>query len=338
MLRHWREIDRVVRATHPPSIEIACPLGAPPDDAAPSGRLIRAWKKYVEYPLRVRLARGADVVHVLDHSFAHLLRFAPRGSRKIVTVHDLAPLEDDTLSPTQRQRFRRTLSWLNDADLLLCDSEFTAKALRSFLTHQPRIAVHLLGVNASAFAAPHELPGSIAWPAVPRLLSIGSALPRKNLDLLPAILEEVVREVGAVALVRVGARLPPELRRRIEAIVTPSRLLELGHASEHDLIAIYQNCDLLIFPSTLEGFGLPLLEAMAAGCPVVSSSASSLPEVGSDAVLYFDPADPHTAATQIVKILRGGALRASLIERGRLRARELAWEQHVLKLCEYYRE
>ncbi|HYR57806.1 MAG TPA: glycosyltransferase, partial [Chthoniobacteraceae bacterium] len=196
MLRHWRELDRVFRAMRPESIEIVCPLGSPPEGAVARGRFRRAWEKYVAYPLRLGLAGGADVVHVLDHSFAHLLRFVPRGARKIVTVHDLVPLEDRTLTPSQLGRFRRTVTWLNHADLLLAVSEATVRSLRKFLTAKPRIAVLPMGVNAAAFAMPRALPASIALPAVPRLLSIGSVLPRKNLALLPELLELAIRGAG----------------------------------------------------------------------------------------------------------------------------------------------
>lgn len=338
MLRHWRELDRAFRAEGDRSVEIACPLGLPPEITPPAGRFRRAWKKYAEYPLRVALAGRTDVFHILDHSFAHLLRFAPRGSRRIVTVHDLAPLEDGTLSPAQRARFHRTLVWLNEADLLLPVSEFTAKVLRSFLTENPRIEVLPMGVNIAAFEVPRTLPSGITLPPIPRLLSIGSALARKNLAALPDILAPVVRELGPVALLRVGAPLPLDLRRRIEAVITPANLFEFGSARDEDLVALYQSADALVFPSTLEGFGLPLLEAMASGCPVVSSDASSLPEVGGDAVLYFSPDDPAGAAAQIVRLLRDPALRAGLISAGRQRAAALSWERHAARLSAFYLE
>lgn len=338
MLRHWRELERAFHAEGDASIEIACPLGPAPEITPPAGRIHRAWKKYAEYPIRVRLAGRADVVHVLDHAFAHLLRFAPRSRRKIVTVHDLAPLADGTLSPAQLVRFRRTLAWLNDADLLLPVSEFTGRVLKSFLTAKPRMAVLPMGVNVAAFATPRALPSTITLPPIPRLLSIGSTLARKNLGVLPDILAPVVRALGPVALLRVGAPLPEDLRRRIEAIVSPANLFEFGAAPENDLVSIYQNADALVFPSTLEGFGLPLIEAMAAGCPVVTSNAASLPEVGGDAVLYFPPDDPSAAGAQLVQLLGDPALRDRLIAAGRGRAAGLSWERHTASLAALYRE
>lgn len=338
MLRHWRDLDHAFHAKGGDSMQIVCPLGSPPGIAPPAGRPRRAWDKYVAYPLRVGLAGQVDVVHVLDHSFAHLLRFAPHGSRRIVTVHDLAPLEDGTLSNTQLERFRRTLTWLNRADLLLAVSHATASALRAFLTTAPRIAVLPMGVDTEQFSAKRQLPATVKLPAIPRVLSIGSTFPRKNLAALPAILERVTRALGPVALLRIGQPLPDELRQKIGNVVKTENVIEFGVTPDEQVVAAYQAADALIFPSILEGFGLPLAEAMAAGCPVVSSNASSLPEVGGDAALYFDPADADAGAQHLIALVRDPALRAEMIARGRRRAAELSWKRHAEKLRDYYRE
>lgn len=336
MLRHWRELDTVVRAHPNPRFEITCPLGLPPGLAKPGNRLTRAWKKYRSYPRLLRQAGGADVIHILDHAFAYLLESAPRGAKKIVTVHDLAPLEDGSLTAAQERRFRQTLSWLNRADLLLCDSAFTARTVRAFVSEDVRIEVLLMGVNTSAFEQRRAFPPRLPLPPAPRMVSIGSALARKNLGALPLILGRVIREVGPVSLLRVGEPLPFDVRAGLDALLPPGSLVEYGRATDDEVVAIYQASDVLIFPSTLEGFGLPLLEAMAAGCPVVSSDASSLPEVGGDAVLYFDPGEPAVAAARIVEILRQPELREVLLLRGRRRVRELSWERHWENLVEFY--
>ena len=317
---------------------IDCPLGSPPAASTTASRFGRAWQKYAAYPLRLAFAGHADVVHVLDHSFAHLLQYAPKRSFKIVTVHDLAPLVDGSLDPSQARRFRRTLSWLNEADLLMPVSNATATALRSFVTGAPRTVTVPMGVNVEAFEMRRPLPPSVALPEIPRLLSVGSVLGRKNLGVLPAIVARVQAEFGPVMLLRVGERLPAELRRQLESVLSPGHLIEFGFVASEDLVAIYQAANALLMPSTLEGFGLPVIEAMAAGCAVVASNTSSLPEIGGDAAMYFDPADPAAAAAHVVAILRTPALRESLVERGRLRAREFTWQKHAATLVSHYLE
>lgn len=277
------------------------------------------------------------MVHILDHSYAHLLRFTPSDACKIITVHDLAPLEDpDSLLPTQFRRFRRTIEWLNRADVLLPVSAYTKKALQSFLTASPRIEVVPMGVDVGSFSRSLAMKSTVSLPQRPRILSIGSCLKRKNLGLLPDVLRRVIQVLGPVALIRVGEPLPPELRQRLTEILSPENLVELSLLEDAELVAIYQSSDVLLMPSRLEGFGLPVAEAMAAGCPVVCSSASSLPEVGGDAALYFNPSDSDEAADGIIKVLRNPDLRARMVDGGHRRAGELSWENHADRLAEIY--
>ncbi|MEQ1850408.1 MAG: glycosyltransferase family 1 protein [Chthoniobacteraceae bacterium] len=337
MLRHWQELHRAFSVRAHPAFQIRCPLGLPPDIAPPVGRLRRTFQKYVAYPWQTRLSGGAEVVHILDHSYAHLMRCTPAGACKIVTVHDLAPLEDpDALQPKQLRRFRRTVEWLNRADILLPVSEYTKKALLCFLTAAPRIEVLPMGVNVAGFSKPQSTKTASSLPQCPKILSIGSCLKRKNLALLPEVLRRVIAELGPVALVRVGEPLPPELRQRLDALLGEENLVELGLLADDEVVAIYQSTDVLLLPSRLEGFGLPVAEAMAAGCPVVCSRASSLPEVGGDAAMYFDPSDAEEAAAGIIEVLRNSDLRASIVDRGRRRAQELSWENHASRLAEIY--
>lgn len=338
MDRYWRELEREFAAPALGEFDVRCPLGTAPSHTRPAPRLLRIWNKYFLLPRLVRRVGDAQIAHVLDHSSAHFLRRIPAAVRKIVTVHDLAPLEDpDGLTPAQLKRFRNTVSNIRLADLLLADSAYTARAITAFLGEERNIHVLPLGVRAEQFVRPGALAPGRVLPQCPRILSVGSNLRRKNLRILPEVMGAVRKDFGPVALIRVGARLDEATLGRLHEAIGPEHVVELGNCADDELVALLHNVDALLFPSTLEGFGLPLLEAMAAGCPVVSSDASSLPEVGGKDALYFKPDQPSEAAAQIVSLLRQPRLREDLIARGRRRAAEFSWLSHAQKLAALYR-
>jgi glycosyltransferase involved in cell wall biosynthesis len=128
------------------------------------------------------------------------------------------------------------------------------------------------------------------------------------------------------------------IRSRLSSLAPKLNVVELSDLPEEKLIAAYQRADLLFFPSTLEGFGLPVLEAMASGTPVVASNAASIPEVGGNAALYFDPTDIEEAARLLLRVLSDPDLRAELRKRGQEQAAQLDWKNHFIRLCEYYRQ
>lgn len=101
----------------------------------------------------------------------------------------------------------------------------------------------------------------------------------------------------------------------------------LGHIPDQDLIALYQMATCLVFPSLYEGFGLPVVEAMTAGCPVITTTSSSLPEVAGDAALLVDPLNAKEMATAMQRILQDEALRQRMISDGHAQASRFSWEQ-----------
>ena len=117
-----------------------------------------------------------------------------------------------------------------------------------------------------------------------------------------------------------------------------SRVVVLGHVAAQRLPVLYQAANVLLFASFEEGFGLPVLEAMAYGVPVVASRASSLPEVGGDAVLYVDPHDPRDIAERVLNAVEDDSLRGRLIELGRKRAGDFPWRRTAELTCAVYDE
>jgi alpha-1,3-rhamnosyl/mannosyltransferase len=347
MDRHWRELEQQYGADKTGAWDMRSVLGAPPARSRRANRLTRMWQKYCAYPWLARRAAARDnpqIIHVLDHSFAHLLPWLPSnpGVRKIVTVHDLGPLhEPDKLTRLQRNRFRRNMESLRLADLLVADSEFTRRDVCAVLgIPAEKFVVLPLGVDFERFSRvrggpPPEWRQRLAGRQA--ILSIGATIGRKNLAILPAIFR-ALRSFGQAmpALVRIGDALPAKLLEELREVLGPEGVIETGSASEESLVSSYQAADALLFPSRLEGFGLPLLEAMAAGCPVLSSNASSLPEVGGDAALYFSPDDPAAAAAHLARLLPDPAERASRIQQGRQHAAGFDWSVHYKKLTQIY--
>ena len=200
-----------------------------------------------------------------------------------------------------------------------------------------------LGVQADLFArtpATGESPGWLkALDGHRVILSVGHVIGRKNLQILPGVFRQLNQGgmIENVALLRVGIALPEPLRDELRAVLGPGGLLELGRVSDAELAAAYGRADALVFPSRHEGFGFPVLEAMAAGCPVVCSNVTSLPEVGGAAARYFGPDDPGAAAEHLRALRPAPAARAGGGGAGRRQAAAFSWERHYERLREIYR-
>lgn len=328
MNRYWSALDEVARR-RPQQVCVQCPLGSPSSITHATNRWRRVWGRYVQYPVLARRI-STPIVHVLDQSCAYLLKCLPDRVRTVVTVHDLIPLRDSQgMSRRQLERYQRGVSHLRQADLLLAVSQHTANELQDLLGIAPeRIIVASNGVDEKLFAQCAAGKNNTHSPGTKRLLSIGSAQQRKNLEILPEMLEILSRQGHDICLVRVGDPLPGRLRLAIEQAVGPDRLIELGRLADDELPEVYRTATALFFPSTQEGFGLPLLEAMAAGLPVASSWATSLPEVGGDAAIYFDPESPSSAAQAVGRLLDDSQLQQSMRERGLSRVLEFTWDRH----------
>jgi glycosyltransferase involved in cell wall biosynthesis len=160
------------------------------------------------------------------------------------------------------------------------------------------------------------------------VLSVGAGRPHKNLAMLVDAFALLDRSF-APALVMAGEsdpRFQDGVAARVRAHGLADRVLRPGLIREDDLRAVYSLADVLVFPSLVEGFGLPPLEAMACGTPVLASSASSIPGVVGDAALSFDPRDPVKLAALLEQVLQDTALRAELRQRGWTRTRNFSWD------------
>jgi glycosyltransferase involved in cell wall biosynthesis len=175
----------------------------------------------------------------------------------------------------------------------------------------------------------------------PYLLYIGNAYPHKNLERLIFAFKKLVKDGLDYQLVLVGGndyfyeKLKLEIRNL--ELEIKDRIIFAGFVPDNDLDILYRNAGLYAFPSLYEGFGLPPLEAMARGVPVVSSNATCLPEILGDAALYFNPLDIDDIAKKIKKALKDENLRKNLIEKGLEQIKCYSWEKMVRKTLNLYK-
>ncbi len=288
---------------------------------AQPGRAIRtAWRELFWAPvIAPGLMRKADLVH---HTFGPLMPLT-RGPRHVVTLCDLALLRHP-------ERFRRwhlrsgvrQLQRLKDADRIICISRFTADEAMALLgLPANQLEVVSLGVT---LAAREE-----SLPALPPefYLFVGSLEPGKNL----AFLNSVWREHGAKLppLVIVGSRWPGVPGEG----APPANWIYLGYQSDGVLLALYRRARALLFPSLYEGFGLPVVEAMAAGCPVICAPRTSLPEVAGDAACLAE----LNAVRWLQAMDEVGRDTSGWRQRGLVRARDFSWEKCARETLLVYR-
>lgn len=251
--------------------------------------------------------------------------------RSVVTVQDLIHFKVPSAFPLWRRLAAGVLlrRAVEGAGQVLVTSESTRRDLvERFPGCGAKVGVVPLGVSPF-FAAPADAPGGAEWIGGPYLLCVGNRKPHKNLAAAVETLALLRDEAPELRLAIVGEvyRGWDEVLRRAGELGVRDRVVEVEGASDAELRSLYAGCEALLFPSLYEGFGLPALEAMAAGAPVVASDRSSLPEVVGDAGLLASPEDPAAMADAVRRIRRDPGLRARLVKRGRERAAAYTWER-----------
>jgi glycosyltransferase involved in cell wall biosynthesis len=172
------------------------------------------------------------------------------------------------------------------------------------------------------------------------LLYVGTIQPRKNIELLINAFKMLIEEGTELKLVIAGKKgwLYDEILNRAKALHIEDKVIFTGFIPDSEIADLYKNAQAFVLPSLYEGFGIPVLEAMYYGCPVIASNVSSIPEIGADACLYFNPKDTVELKNKILELLGNDVLRRSLIKKGSERVENFSWEKcgketlEVLKL------
>jgi glycosyltransferase involved in cell wall biosynthesis len=294
-------------------------------------RYFRSWSLDLPPNVRRRLIleplgpRSADLFHGLNQRLPRI-----RLRRAVATFHDLFVMTGEYSTPEFRARFTgQARDAAARANIVIAVSEFTRSQVISLLDVPPaKVRVVHHGVRA------------LDYPAVERqkiILNVGAIQKRKNIARLVEAFETVDRSWKLVLAGSSGYG-GGEIQARIEASPARERICLPGYVSPKDLAGWYAQAAIFAFPSLDEGFGMPVLEAMAAGTPVVTSNRSALPEVAGDAAILVDPEDID-ALGQALRNLTGKCdLRDELSRRGKERARRFTWEKAVVETWNLYRE
>jgi glycosyltransferase involved in cell wall biosynthesis len=316
----------------------------------------RLFNRFAVYPAWIARNRERfDLFHIIDHSYSHLISHLPKN-RCMVTCHDLDTFKcllEPHLDPRSmpfRVMTQRILDGFRRARRVLCVSNATRDQILHYgLVPSDRLTMIPNGV--SSVFSPHPDPkadAQIAQKLGPRMncgieiMHVGSALKRKRIDLLLEIFAALRARLPRVRLVRAGGQMSEELRARAEHLGVAGGIIELPVLERRVLAAAYRRATCVLLPSDSEGFGLPLLEAMACGTPVVASDLAVLREVGGGAACYSPVGDIDAWVNIIVRVAAQAAEYGQL-ESGRCQrlidqASKFSWAGSAARTADIYRE
>jgi glycosyltransferase involved in cell wall biosynthesis len=274
-----------------------------------------------------------DRVDLLHCSSSTAPRFAPAPI--VMTVHDVIPLVfDDGWSEAEVARFRRQLrAGIRTARAIITVSRHTRDELvRLFPIDQRRIRVVHWGIDSSTAPARDraEVAKRLSCPALtgPYFVTFGGDARRKNASVTLEAFAIACARAADIRLAVVGlgnAKARERYQTAVQALGIADRVVLLGYLSDEDLDDLYAHAHGLLYLSLYEGFGLPVLEAMAKGAPVVASNTTSIPEVAGDAAALVDPTDRQEIAAAVCDLVADSQRRAQMSANGRRRASEFSW-------------
>lgn len=278
-----------------------------------------------------------DLVH-----FPHFNVPVFYGGKFIVTIHDLihqhfsmqrATTHGPLIYRIKQLGYKKVFqNALNKSQKILVPSDFVKKQL----INDYQVTSQKIIVTPEAVDDKFSQIKSIKKVDPPYIFYVGNAHPHKNVEGLIRTFGELRRKYPNLSLVLSGN--DHYFWQKVKSEFKQEGVIFTGHISDEELVSLYKNAKCFVMPSLEEGFGIPLLEAMACGCPVVSSYAGSLPEVGGDACLYFNPKESSDMVKKISQVLDNEELRQQLTQKGLNRYKQFSWQKLAKETLEVYRQ
>lgn len=305
----------------------------------PGALIQQSWKR-LGAPAYTRFAPAADVHHFPNFIIPPL----PPGPKAVVNIHDCCFIKcPETMEPKNRSYLRKRMSaTLRRADKILTISHTMATELReAFDLPADKVRATLLGPPPSLNDLPEDQVDArikALGIAGPFLLHVGTLEPRKNHQFLFKVFEALKYFDGQLLLCGMKGWQVEPILAALQANGKAERIRHLDYVQDDDLVALYRRAEALIFPSLYEGFGLPPVEAMRQGCPVISSDGGSLAEVVGDGGIVLPLGDPEQWREAIENVLSSPDRRARLINAGHKKASQFSWRKCAEETWEVYRE
>ena len=282
-----------------------------------------------------------DVVHYMQPRVwpSYL---ATKASHVVISAHDAGVMLNLHTPSLADWVFRITNRFLHmRMTRIIAVSEYARQEIIRLFHIDPSRVVSIPNALSSSFTKMKDSYPSYGLPET-YILCIGRFDPHKNIVRLLHAYRQA-RDAGLVEpLILVGGKHLPSYSKQVEKTIQELQLEPYVHVApyieDEDLYGVYKNARAVIYPSTHEGFGLPLLEAMYAKVPVAASNVTSLPEVAGNAALFFDPYDIHAMCSALVRITTDEMVRAQLIKNGEKRVMSFSWEEAAQKLLGIYRD
>jgi len=296
--------------------------------------------KLIEYKLRNIAGKGGFDVYHETGAFPFLKN---TDLPTVMTIYDLSLVKFQHCHPIDRVRNfeRHFYNRANIVEHFITISEFVRQEIIETLHIAPeKVTAIPLGVENSFQKMPESIVSQyLKKRQLPNryILTVGTHEPRKNIATLIRALANT-REDHVLISIGWPGWLNTEFHQEVRRLKMEDRVICLGHVPDDELVLLYSGASLMVYPSLYEGFGLPILEAMACGCPVICSSTSSMPEVAGDAAILVSPEDEIALAEAIDKAMEDKILSQELIKSGYSRASEFSWNKTAQSTISIFQE